>query len=188
MAYDGSTLIAIYPGETPNMPTMPFTKYLQSNCANVAALLKEIQRKIEFLHAQGLLVGSEHLDPEKILVVESKEGPNAILTLQKESSAVEAQQEDIRAAGKLFRLIWTSGSRVLDFLESDLISKMTQEDSTMTASEASRHFAFWSSSKRLSFLKKVSDILELKQRKHVGAVEADSRSVKILLTVKVLDL
>ena len=38
-----------------------------------------------------------------------------------------------------------------------------------------RNFAFWSSSKRLSFLKKVSDILELKQRKHLEAVEADSR-------------
>ena len=113
---------------------MLLTAYLHSNCADVAALPKDIQRKIAFLHAQGLLVGRVHLDPEMILVVESKEGPDAILTIQKEGSAAEAEQEDIRAAGELFRLIWTSGSRVPDFLESDLISKMTLEDTTMTAS------------------------------------------------------
>ena len=176
MAYNGSTLIAIYPGETPNMATVPLATYLQSNCGNVAALPKDIQEKIAFLHGKGVSVGPEHLNPEDILIVESKEGPNSILTIQREGSSAEAQQDDIRAAGELFHLIWTSCSRVPDFLESDLISKMTQEATSMTASEASGHFAFWSSSKRLSFLMKVSDILELKQRKHMEAVEADSRS------------
>ena len=156
------------------MAAVPLAIYLQLNSANVAALLKDIQEKIAFLHAKGLPVGPEHLDPEKVLVVESTGGPSVILTIQKEGSTFKAQ-EDIRAAGELFRLIWTSGSRVPDFLETDLISKMTQEGTTMTASEASCHFAFWSSSKRLGFLKKVSDILELKQRKHLEAVEADSR-------------
>ena len=156
------------------MATVPLAIYLQLNSANVTALLKDIQEKIAFLHAKGLPVGPEHLDPEKVLVVESTDGPSVILTIQKEGSAFKVQ-DDIPAAGELFRLIWTSGSRVPDFLESDLISKMTQEGTTMTASEASCHFAFWSSSKRLGFLKKVSDILELKQRKHLEAVEADSR-------------
>ena len=176
MAYNGSTLVAIYPGETPNMATKPLATYLQSNCVRVTALPKDIQEKIAFLHAKGLLVGPKHLNPERILVVESSEGPNAILTIQKETcNSATKFQEDIRAAGELFRLIWTSCPRVPNFVESDLISKMTQEATTMTAFEASRHFAFWSSSKRLSFLKKVSDILELKQRKHLEAVEADSR-------------
>ena len=154
------------------MATVPLTAYLQSNPLNVVGLPKDIQENIAFLHAKGLSVGREHLDPEKILVVESTEGPHAILAIQEHGSSFK---EDIVAAGELFRLIWTSGSRVPDFLESDLISKMTQEDTTMTASEASRHFAFWSSSKRLSFLKKVSDILELKQRKHLEAIEANYR-------------
>ena len=123
---------------------------------------------------KGLLVGSEHLDAEKILIVESNEGPHAILTIQREGSATKAE-DDIHALGELFRLIWTSDSRAPDFLERDLISKMAQEATTMTTSEASRHFAFWSSSKRLDFLKKMSDILELKQRKHLEAVEANSR-------------
>ena len=156
------------------MATVPLAIYLQLNSANVAGLLKDIQEKITFLHAKGLPVGPEHLDPEKVLVVESTDGPSVILTIQKEGSAFKAQ-EDICAAGELFRLIWTFGPRVPDSLESDLISKMTQEGTTMTASAASRHFAFWSSSKRLGFLRKVSDILELKQRKHLEAVEADSR-------------
>ena len=157
---------------------MPLAIYLESNPSKVGVLVKDIQEKITFLHDKEISVGPEHLDPAKILVVESSEGPRVILTIQKEGSAFKAQ-DDIRAAGKLFRTLWTSGSRVPDFLESDLISKMTQDDTTMTASEASRHFAFWSSSKRLSFLKKVSDILELKQKKHLEAVEADSRSAKL---------
>ena len=156
------------------MATVPLAIYLQSTFVNIAALPKDIQEKIAFLHAKGLLVGPKHLDPEKVLVVESTDGPSVILTIQKEGSAFKVQ-DDIPAAGELFRLIWTSGSRVPDFLETDLISKMTQEGTTMTASEASCHFAFWSSSKRLGFLKKVSDILELKQRKHLEAVEVDSR-------------
>ena len=175
MAFNGSTLIARYPGETPKIVAVPLAIYLQLNSANVAALMNDILEKIAFLHAKGLSVGLEYLDPKKILVVESSEGSNVILTIQKEGSSPFKAQEDIRTAGELFRLISTSGSRIPDFLETDLISKMTQEATTITASEASRHFAFWSSSKRLSFLKKVSDVLELKQKKHLEAVGANSR-------------
>ena len=155
------------------MTTVPLAIYLKSKCVSIAPLLKDIIEKMAFLHSKRLPVGPEHLNPEKVLVVESTQGPSVILTIQKEGSSTF--EEDIQAAGELFRFFWTSGSRLPDFLESDLISKMTQEATTMTASEASLHFAFWSSSKRLSFLKKVSDILELKQRKHLEAVEANSR-------------
>ena len=68
----------------------------------------------------------------------------------------------------------------------------------MTAAEASHDLAFWSSGKPLSFLKKVSiifllliiiirflkkvsDILELKQKNHIEAVEAKSRWLDLLL-------
>ena len=64
-------------------------------------------------------------------------------------------------------------------LESNLITKMTKENTTMTAFEALHHFAFWSSKKRLGFLKKVSDILELKQKRHGEAVEADKRFLEL---------
>ena len=76
VAYDGSTLIAIYPGETPYMATISLTTYLQCS-VNIAALLKDIQNKIAFLHARRLLVGPEHLSPENILVTEPNEGPDA---------------------------------------------------------------------------------------------------------------
>ena len=129
-------------------------------------------------NAKGIYVGAQHLNAHRILVAESIEGPNAILTIQRpriKSPTNTNIQEDIRAAGNLYRLIWTFGSRIPDFLETDLISKMTQENTTMTASEASSHFAFWSSAKRLSFLKRVSDILELKQRKHLAALKATTK-------------
>ena len=55
-----------------------------------------------------------------------------ILTTQRKGPVTEAQ-DNIHAAGELLHLIWTSArSRVPDFPESDLISKMTQEASTMT--------------------------------------------------------
>ena len=52
---------------------------------------------------------------------------------------------------------------------------MTQDNTTMTASEALNHLAFWSSNKRLGFLKNVSDIMEMKKKQYVEAVEADKR-------------
>ena len=174
MARNGSNLIAIHPEETPNLVAVPLATYLRSACVNFSALVKDIQRRIAFIHVKGLQVGPEYLDSQKILIVESSDGPNAILTIQRSDSSTKPQ-EDISAAGNLYRIIWTSGSRIPDFLENDLISKMTQENTTMTASEACNHFAFWSSAKRLSFLKRVSDILELKQRKHLEALEANTR-------------
>ena len=179
MVYDGSTLVSIYPGEAPDVATDPLVTYLLLNPKETTALLKDIQEKITFLHSKELSVGCENLNPEKILVVESTKGPCSILTIQKEGSPFKPQ-EDILAAGELFCLLWTrsSQSRKPDFLQSDLIVKMTKEETTLTASEALNHFAFWTKNMRLGFLKKVSDILELKQKRHQDAVEADRRLSK----------
>ena len=126
-------MIAFHSGQTLDMATVSLTAYLQSKPVNAGCLSKDIQENIAFLHAKGLSVGREHLDSDKILVVESTEGPNAILTIQEHNSSFK---EDIVAAGELFRLILTSGSRAIDFLEFYLISKMTREDATMmTASK-----------------------------------------------------
>ena len=105
MTYNVNRLIALHQGKTVDMATVPLTAYLQSNPLNVVGLSKDIQENIAFLHAKGLSVGREHLDPEKILVVESTEGPHAILAIQEHGSSFK---EDIVAAGELFRLIWTS--------------------------------------------------------------------------------
>ena len=106
----------------------------------------------------------------------STEGPQAILKIQRGGSS-SSVKEDIRAVGRLFNYIWTFRSRFPDALEQDLISKMTAEDTTMTASEAEAHIAFWSSSKRMIFFMEVSDTLELKQPQHLDAVEKGGRLV-----------
>ena len=175
--FDGTTLVSICPGETPDVKCVSLAIHFPSNPIKEKALLKDIQEKIAFLHSKVISVGSENLNLEKILVVESTRGPCVILTTQ-EGSAFKPE-DDICAAGELFRLIWSSGSRVPDLLESNLITKMTKENTTMTAFEALHHFAFWSSKKRLGFLKKVSDILELKQKRHGEAVEADKRFLEL---------
>ena len=174
MVFDGTTLVSSYPRETLNIECVPLAIYLPVNQNDARVIPKDIQEKIVFLHTKELQVGSENLTLEKILVVESTKGPSVILRTKSEGSAFKPE-DDICAAGELFCLMWSKGSRVPDFLESDLITRMTEENSTLTAFEALNHFAFWSSKKRLGFLKKVSDILELKQKKHGEAVEADKR-------------
>ena len=177
MVYDGSNLVSIYPGEIPHLATDPLVTYLLLNPKETTVLLKDILEKIAYLHAKELSVGFDNMD--KILVVKSTKGPCSILTIHKEGSLFKPK-EDILAAGELFCLLWTrsSKSRKPDFLQSDLIKKMTKEETTLTASEALNHFAFWTRNKRLGFLKKVSDILELKQKRHQDAVEADRRLSK----------
>lgn len=176
MAYDGSTLVAKYFGENINLLTAPLEQLLQRRELDRTFFMKDVLKKVAFVHARGIFVGAEFLSFEHVFIADSTEGPKAILTIQKESS-FGTVEDDIRAAGRLFCTIWAKSSRPLDFLQSDLISRISQEETAMTAAEAFHHFAFWSSSKRLSFLKKVSDILELKQKNHLGAVEAESRWV-----------
>ena len=64
---------------------------------------------------------------------------------------------------------------------------MTQEKITLTAPKALHHFAFWTKNMRLGFLKKVSDILELKQKRHQDAVEADRRLSKRFRKYMIID-
>ena len=177
-------MVSIYPGEIPHLSTDPLVTYLLSNPKETTVLLKDILEKIAYLHAKGLSIGFENMD--KILVVKSTRGPCSILTIQKEGSPFKPQ-EDILAAGELFCLLWSSGSRVPDFFESDLITKMTQENTTLTTSKALHHFAFWTKNMRLGFLKKVSDILELKQKRHQDAVEAEKRLTRLFRKYTMID-
>ena len=179
MAYfDGSTLVAKYLGQNLNLFTTPLEKLPQRSNLDCNFFMKDVLKNIAFVHARGLSVGAELLSFEHIFVADSTEGPKAILTIQKEGSSYGTAQDDIRATGRLFSTIWANYSWVPDLLQNDLIMRMSQEDTRITAAEASHHFAFWSSCRRLSFLKKVSDILELKQKSHMAAVEAKSRWVK----------
>ena len=195
-AYDGSTLVAKYLGENVNLLIhTPLEQLLQRRELDWTSLMKNVLKKIAIVHARGMIVGAELVSFNHIFIADSTEGPKAILTIPKESS-YGTVQDDIRATGRLFHTIWAKRSQALDLLQSDLISRISEEE--ITAAEAFHHFALWSSSKRLSFLKKVSDIfinvdkvlskkfkpskkvsdiLELKQKNHLGAIEAESRWV-----------
>ena len=172
MAYNGSTVVAKCIGEeTLCIHTLSLSSFLLNNNEEFPALPEDILKKLAFLHDEGITVGAELLVPDEIFIVGSTEGPQAILKFRREVSPSRA--EDIRAVGRVFSFIWTFRSRVPDALEQDLISKMTAEDTTMTASAAQAHIALWSSATRMSFFMEVSEILELKQRQHLEAVETD---------------
>ena len=177
MAYNGSTVVAqCIEDETLAMFTVPLSSFLQNNYEDFHALPEDILKKIAFLHSRGITVGGELLNPNEVLIVGSTEGPQAILKIQRGGSSGSIE-EDIRAVGRVLNYIWTFRSRVPDTLEHDLISKMTAENTTLTATEAQAHFALWPSWKRMSFFMEVSDTLELKQRQHMEAVEKDSSLV-----------
>ena len=176
MAYNGSILVATCVGEeTLGIHAVSLSSFLQNNIGDFSALLEDILKKLAFLHDEGITVGAELLDPNEILVVVSTGGPQAILKFRR--GVLPTKIEDIQAAGRVFNFIWTFRSRVPDALEKGLISKMTAEDTTMTAREAQAHYALWPSSKRMRFFVEVSEILELKQKQHFESVEKDSRLV-----------
>ena len=58
-----------------------------------------------------------------------------------------------------------------DPLNDSLIEKLTNQESAITSEDILSDQSFWSKEKRLNFLSKVSDILELKQIKHALAIE-----------------
>ena len=177
MANNGSTIVAqCIEDEALAIFTVSLGSFLQNNNEEFPALPEDKLKKVGFLHSRGITVGPELLSPNEVLIVGSTEGPQAILKIQRGGS-FSSVEEDVRAVGRLFNYIWTFRSRVPNALEQDLISKMTAEDTTMTALEAEAHYALWSSSKRMSFFMEVSDTLELKQPQHLDAVEKGGRLV-----------
>ena len=190
--------MAKYFGQAINLLTAPLEELLQRRDVDIDFFMKDFLKKIAFVHANGMFVGAKFLSFDHIVFADSTEGPRAVLTIQQGGSYGTAH-DDLHATGRLFHTIWVNRSQGLDLLQSELISKMTKEGTTMTAAEASHDLAFWSSGKRLSFLKKVSiifllliiiiirflkkvsDILELKQKNHIEAVEAKSRWLDLLL-------
>ena len=176
MAFNGSTVVATCVGEeTLGIYAVSLSSFLRNNDGDFPALLEDILNKLAFLHDEGITAGAEFLDPNEILIVVSTEGPQAILKFRRGVSPNKV--EDICAIGRVFSFFWTSRSRGPDALQLDLISKLTAEDTTMTAREAQVHFALWPSSKRMSFFMEVSETLELKQKKHMEAVEKDGEVV-----------
>ena len=105
MAYDGSTLVAKYFGENINLLTAPLEQLLQRRELDRTFFMKDVLKKVAFVHARGIFVGAEFLSFEHIFIADSTEGPKAILTIQKESS-FGTVEDDIRAAGRLFCTIW----------------------------------------------------------------------------------
>jgi hypothetical protein len=177
MAFDGNTLVAVYSGENLFIGrTTSLSAFLASDCVDVMKFSRQILTAVAYFHRAGLVVGPNSLLPDCVLVVESSEGPKPVLVVSR-SAPGGSVQEDIRAAGDLFRHLWVAASRVPDALEQNLISGMIGAGEPPCADDILRHLAFWPSEKKLGFLMEVSDVLELKQAPHLAVVEQGREEV-----------
>ena len=142
-------------------------------------ILLDILKGIMFFHSRGETVG--RILPTNVLLVNSSGGIRAILSNLRLGSK-GCQSDDLRSVGFLLHYVWTSGKQpygaihngTTDTLKNNLIAKMTGPNIGITANDAIENLAFWSKQKRINFLMKVSDVLELKQKKHHDAVEKKS--------------
>ena len=132
-------------------------------------------QNVAYFHSRGRVVGPDAFLPENIILLESSTGPEPVLLLK---DGVSTNEEDIRAAGALLSYIWTFGSRVPDIMKQGVITRMTARDGALpTIGSVLKDPAFWSSSRVMDFLMSVSDVLELKQRLHISAIEKEGATV-----------
>ena len=172
----GKKIIAIYEEQT----NVSFKSTILQDFLNPSldmeegnAIIQDILQGIHFLHAQGRASGPKALDFNHILIIPSSIGPQALLCIPKDSNG--DLENDIRAAGILLRKIWTF-TNCLRFVEMDLVTRMISEK-LPSAKAVLQDLAFWSQEKKLALIVNVSNILELKQKKHWDAVEKDVHDV-----------
>ena len=176
MYCDGNRIIALENDEKRQVQVISSLQDLISRGAPVKLrILLDVLEALEFFHNRGQSLGQASLLPTNILVVASSRGTRAILS-EVQLSPRGNFNHDILAAGLLLNYVWTSGKQSygdINTLPSEdsrknLILKMTNNSCNIT--EVLFDPAFWSNKKKLNFLMKVSDILELKQNKHTDAV------------------
>ena len=195
MICDGNKIIAVEDGEKlpfdiSSSSTVKDFTLKKAKLVDENIFLLDIMNIIAFFHTKNKLVGCISLEPTNILLVNSSEGTRGILS-SIPSSSLGSQEEDLCAAGFLLHYVWTSGINAYgaiqkitnDCLKNNLIERMTDSKSGINVKDVLCDLAFWSKQKRLSFMMKVSDILELKQKKHADAIE-DKKSQIIGLSWK----
>ena len=177
MILKGNLVVAVYRGEEVDIEGCSnLAAFMANQQSDLGSICLDICQSLAVLHQRSITIGPEMLQPATILVVESSVGPRAVLMVDR-ARAGGSPQEDLRATGLLLAYVWSIGDRTPSLLEKDLITTMTEDSSSLTARATLAHLAFWTSARCMKFLTAVSDILELKQGRHIAAVERVAEEV-----------
>ena len=136
-------------------------------------MAQSIMQGVIFIHQQVRPIGSSGLDPQNMRIVLSSSGHQAI---KKHHDNLKENYEDYtRIVGSLLRNLWTKAGS-LDPIEKDLLDRMMSANPPPSKTVLN-DLAFCIGGRMLLFLSSVSDILELKQKKHRDSVEKDRQEI-----------
>ena len=178
MLVDGAIIIAVYEEEEGGC----FLERSPQDILVAPITKKEVkgqsimQGVIFIHHRQVRPIGSSGLDPQNMRIVLSSSGPQAIFCIKKHhDTLIENYEDDIRSVGSLLRILWTKAGS-LDPIEEDLMDRMISANPPPSKTVLN-DLAFCIGGRMLLFLSSVSDILELKQKKHRDSVEKDRQEI-----------
>ena len=128
------------------------------------------------LHSNQIYLGNG-IKPQNIFVLKSATtGCHAVYIARHEASANGSEEVDIIKLAEILEFVWTSGQVRLTFAQHALLSDMRNRF-PVSMNKLSKHVAFWPKEKALDFFVVVSEVLELKQRRHREFVEENGHTV-----------
>ena len=136
-------------------------------------IIEDVLRSLAFLHSRGMWAGASALHLESILIVSSTSGPQPLLSIPRSSE--EGSKVDFKAAAMLLKEVWTTFGDV-EPMKERLLKRMMSDDPP-SMSNVLADIVFWTRREKLEFILCVSDILELKQKKHMDAIENVSTDI-----------
>jgi hypothetical protein len=135
------------------------------------------------LHSINIYLGSD-INAAKVLLLYKTSGEvQAVFKTEKALSInkrdTTKENEDIDHFADLLCCIWSSGIQDnLTFTQREMILTMKERNpGEISMAEIAGHVAFWPQETVMDFLTSASEVLELKQRIHLAAVEADGQQV-----------
>ena len=130
------------------------------------------------LHSNQIYLGNG-IKPQNIFVLQSATtGCHAVFVARHETSDSGSEEVHIIKLADILEFVWTSGQVRLTFAQDALLSDMRNRfPGRLSMNEISKHVAFWPKEKALGFFIAVSEVLELKQRRHRESVEENGHKV-----------
>ena len=134
---------------------------------------------LAFLHSKNICLG-EGINAQNIFILKSEATGCHAVFASLDDSGSRSREEDVLKLADLLESVWTSGQdrKYLTFAQDALLVRMRNRlPHAPSMNEISKHVAFWPKEKTLDFFIAVSEVLELKQKRHRESVEDESHKV-----------
>ena len=140
-----------------------------------ADVARSLAGGLAFLHSKNICLGEEIKEQNIFILKSEATGCHAVFVAQNKSKGI-SKEEDIAKLADLLELVWTPGK--LTFTQEALLVKMRNRLShAPSMDEISKNVAFWPEEKALDFFIAVSEVLELKQKRHRDSVEEHGHNI-----------